>query len=833
LYEEIRLHRELLEEQFVREGMSRCDASRAATWRLGNPSVAADLSRDEWAFPRLDAIWKDLKFAWRLMLRYPRLTGAAVLTVAFGVGANTTVVGVLETVLLNPLGMQHTEKVIVARVHIDKLNMKHSTVSGVEFREIQSMGDTFTAASAVEGRAWTYQEGGQATRLIGRAVTPDFFRVFSASPALGRFLTPEDSASVVLSNGMWQAQFGGDESAIGRAITLDDKTYRIVGVAKADFRFPPDAMAWTPLILTPDRLQRRGMNMNLTVFARLRGGITPAQAAGRVRGYVAGLVASGNGDLSKVGYGIDLDPFAVYLAGELRQPLWLLWAAAVVVLLTGCANVASLLLTRSSSRRREIAIRLSVGATRWQIVRQLMLESLLLGVGGGAAGLTMSRFVMPLLTRISVPGKQLLSLVSLNSRLLFYGIGMAIVSGLLFGLVPAVQLLRASQTAEMARSRRRWFQDIFVAAEVGAAFVLLAMTALLLRSLWTVEQIQPGFEVHRITTAYFTKPKNDPGFLDRLKETLRNSPGVESAALAYPVPFTMGGLTSGIQIRNRQRQPGDPEWHGEAYFVTPEYFQTLRIPLLQGRRLAVSDSADAPMVCVIDRQAAERFFPGQDPIGQQIAMYEGWATIVGVVETVRATTLEESTRPVVYYSLPQVPFFPQAAAVVKSSVPASGIIRDAVRRTNASAPVYDVRTMEERLGETLGMRRVLAVLLAVFGGISLLLAAVGLYGVIAQVVGERIQEIGIRMALGARPAQIRRQFVRLGLRSGIVGLVLGLAAAAWAQKWAATMLYRVRAFDLGTFATTAAGILVLLVVAVWWPAHRASRIDPNTALRYE
>jgi hypothetical protein len=317
LCEEIRLHREMLEEQFVGEGMSRSDASRAAARQLGNPGVVTDLSRDEWAFPRLDAIWTDVKFAWRLMLRYPLLTGAAVLTVAFGVGANTTILSVLETLLLNPLGMQHTEKVMVARVHIEKLHMLHSTVSGVEFREIQSMQDTFTAAAAVESRAWTYQEGGQATRLIGRAVTPDFFRVFVTSPALGRFLTPEDSASVVLSHGMWQTHFGGDESVIGRAITLDDKPYRIVGVARADFRFPADAMAWAPLTLTPDRLQRRGWNMNLTVFARLRDGIMPAQAAGRVNRYVAGLIASGNGDLGKSGYGFDLDPFAVYLAGEL------------------------------------------------------------------------------------------------------------------------------------------------------------------------------------------------------------------------------------------------------------------------------------------------------------------------------------------------------------------------------------------------------------------------------------------------------------------------------------------------------------------------------------
>jgi predicted permease len=632
---------------------------------------------------------------------------------------------------------------------------------------------------------------------------------------------------------MWQARFGGDESVISRTIVLDEKPYRIVGVASADFRVPADAKAWTPLILTPDRFERRGWNMSLTVFTRLRDGIAPVKAAGRVSRYVGGLIASGNGDLGKMGYGIDLDPFAVYLAGELRQPLWLLWAAALVLLLTGCVNVAGLLLTRSSSRRREIAIRLSMGATRWQIVRQLMLESLLLGVAGGAAGLTMARLAMPLLTRISVPGKQLLSLASFNDRLLFYGLGMAIASGLLFGLAPAMQLLRESQTVEMARSQRRWFQDIFVIAEVGAAFVLVVTTALLLRSLWAVEQIRPGFEVHHITTAYFTKPKNDPGFQDRLRETLRRSPGVESAALAYPVPFTTGGLTSGFEIRNRQRQTGEPEWHGEAYFVTPEYFQTLRIPLLRGRSLAATDSVEAPTVCVIDRQTAEKFFPGGEPIGEQIAMYKGWATIVGVAGTVRATTLEEGSRPVVYYSLSQIPFFPQAAAVVRSRVPAAALIRDAVRRTNGSAPVYDVRTMEERLGETLGIRRILAALLSVFGGISLLLAAIGIYGVIAQVVGERTQEIGIRMALGARPGQIRRQFAGQGLRSGIAGLAIGLAAAAFAQKWIAGMLYQVRTFDFATFSAAAAGILALLAAAVWWPARRASRINPNTALHYE
>lgn len=572
--------------------------------------------------------------------------------------------------------------------------------------------------------------------------------------------------------------------------------------------------------------------MNLTVFARLRNGISPEQAAARVNRYVDGLLAS-TADLAKVGYGIELDPFAIYVAGDLRGPLVLLWAAALVVLLAGCANVAGLLLTRSAGRRREMAIRLSVGATRWQIVRQLMLESLLLGIAGGLAGLAMAKFAIGLTTRVSMPGKQMLAMAGLSHRLLLYGLALAMVSGLLSGLVPALQLLRESQTSAMVRSRRRWFQDAFVTAQVASAFVLVVTTALLLRSLWAVERIQPGFDPQHLTTAFFTRPQNDQGFAGRLQAALQSSPGVESVALAYPVPFHGGGLTSGFFIRNRQRLPGEPEWHGEAYFVSPEYLRTMRISLLYGRDIQAADTSTSPAVCLIDSRLAERFFPNGDPIGQQIAMFGDWARVVGVVAAVRATTLEDASRPVVYYPLAQGPSFTQLAAVVRSGAPAAGAIREAARQANALVPVFDIRTMEERIGESLGIRRMLAGLLSVFGGIGLLLAIIGLYGVIAQVVSERTQEIGIRMTLGARPAQIAVHFARQGLRAGALGLALGAMAAVYAQRWLASSLYQVRPLDVATYGGTAAGILILLLAAVWWPARRASRIDPQTALRYE
>jgi putative ABC transport system permease protein len=574
--------------------------------------------------------------------------------------------------------------------------------------------------------------------------------------------------------------------------------------------------------------------MSLQVFARLRPGISAAQAAGRVDRYVAGLKAGPDGkDLRDIGFGYETDPFAVYLAGDLREPLWLLSIAALVVLLTGCANVAGLLLTRSASRRKEIAIRFAMGATRWQIVRQLLLESLLLGAFGGVAGLGLAKAAILFVTRVAVPGKQVLALTSLDGRMLLYGLAIALASSVLFGLIPALQLLRDSQTAAMARSRRRWFQDIFVTAEVGGAFVLIVLTGLLLRSLWNVEQIQLGFEPRDLSTAYFTKPKNDATFQQRLQEALTAAPGVESATLAYPVPFSTGGLTSSFGIRNRERQPNEPEWHGEAYFVSQNYLHTLRIPLLRGRDFTAADSANAPTVCLIDRNLADKFFPNQDPIGQQLAMYKGWAQIVGVVGDIRADGLEELTRPVVYYPLVQIPFFGQAAAIVRSTTPAANLLRETIRRTNASVPVFDVRTMEDRIGEFLGIRRVLATLLLTFGGIALVLATIGIYGVIAQVVSEQTLEVGVRMAMGARPGQILRLFMRRGLYAGGLGLLVGLAATLYFQKWVGTLLYEVRALDLTTLGAALATIVVVLLAAVWVPSRRASKIDAQLALRHE
>ncbi len=364
--------------------------------------------------------------------------------------------------------------------------------------------------------------------------------------------------------------------------------------------------------------------------------------------------------------------------------------------------------------------------------------------------------------------------------------------------------------------------------------VLLIVTGLLLKSLKAVQTMQPGFEPRGVTTAFLIKPAaNQQAFFDRILSELRTSPGVQSAALAFSIPFGGDSPTSLFAVKGRQHLPGEPEWHAEAYQVSPGYFETLRIPLVRGRAISELDTASSPHVCVIDANLAKRFFANEDPIGKEIAMYGGWARIVGVVSTVRDETLESPSRPVVYYSLAQIPYFPQLGVIVRSSVPAGSLIRNAVRRANPLVPVFDVKTMEERIDASVATRSVMSWLLTIFAAISLLLAALGVHGVVAQVVEERTSEIGIRMALGARPGNILRQYMVLGLRPSFAGIALGLGAAIGCQRWLQSFLYHVEAVDATTLLLGVLGVIALSGLAVLAPSWRASHVDPQIALRSE
>lgn len=834
---EMQSHREMLEERFQAEGMSLHEAQTAARRELGNDLLVREQSHDVWGIGWLDAVFQDFRFAARLIRRRPLLSASAVLTVGLGVGANTAVMSVLQTVLLHPLGLRDSASVVVATARFEKLQLRGAETSGAEYGELRGMTDVFSGVAAVEMRSWTLNLNGEPSRLSGRAVTPDFFRVFGERPMLGRFFVPEDRETVVLAYRTWQSRFGRDPSVLGRLVTLDGRPHRIVGVAPAEFQFPVDAEAWTPLEISPQRmsLSERGNNMILRLVCRLRAGVTLEQAAGRVGLYVKTLKAPGAADardLTDLGYFIDLGSFAEYIAGDLKRPLSLLWAASLIVLLAGCANVAALLMSRAAGRSREIAIRLAVGATRSRILRQLVIESLLLGLLGGLFGIALAAGGISLLSRVAIPRNELLELTSLDGRLMLYGLGLSVACGLVFGLAPALQLLRRNPASGMRRWSKHRFQSVFVGMQTAAALVLLVGAGLLLRSLWAVEQVRPGFDAENLSTARLIKPAGDPGFVERLDAELQSRPGKVSAAIAYPVPFAGEGLTSLFSIEGRHRLPGEPEWHAEARFVSPSFFATLRIPLLRGRGVLPSDAANAPHVCVIDAAMARRFFSHDDPLGRGLGMYDR-ARIVGVVGTIRSSSLDQESRPTVYYPVAQIPYFPEAGVVVRPADRGPALIRASVRRTNSSVAIFDVRTMTERIGESFGVRRVLAALVLIFGGICLALATVGLNGVASQMVDERGAEIGVRAALGASPARILRQFFLEGFRAGAAGLCAGFAVAAFAQHWLSGLLFDVSPRDPLTFAGSALALLAILTAAVYWPARRASRINPQAALRHE
>jgi putative ABC transport system permease protein len=643
-----------------------------------------------------------------------------------------------------------------------------------------------------------------------------------------------DATEIFLSYGLWQSVFAGNRAVLGRKLLLDGKSYQVIGIASPDFHFPANVQAWVPLVLTPDRF-KRGMNMDLSIFARLRDGISERQAQQRVDHQVSSVTVSEGGvDLRNLGYGIDVRPLSWHIAGDLRPPLLLLWSAALLLLIAACANVAGLLLARASSRRKEMAIRISVGASRFQILRQLFTESVILALLGGIVGLLFAAVSLELLKHEPLPYQHMLMLVRLNGRLLLYGLSLALVSSILFGLLPAIELLREQHFGAMARARRKWFQNIYIVGQVSTAMLLLVVTGLLLKSVKAVQALQPGFNPRNLTTAFIIKPAaNQNPFFDRLLSGLRSAAAVQSAALAYSVPFSGGTPTSLFDIKGHPHLPGEPESHAEAYQVSPGYFETLRIPLLRGRVISEFDAAGSPPVCVIDASLAKRFFPNEDPIGQEIRMYNDAARIVGIVSALRDTTLESTSRPVVYYPLAQIPYFPELGIVVRSSVPAASLIRNAVRLANPSVPVFDLKTMEERIDASVGTRSVIAWLVTVFSAISLLLAALGIHAVIAQVVTERTAEIGVRMALGARSSDIFKRYVIQGLRLSLAGIAIGLCAAIGCREWLRSFLYHVQPIDPTTMILSVLGVLVVCAMAVLAPSWRASHIDPQIALRTE
>ncbi|MGA2588796.1 MAG: ABC transporter permease [Bryobacteraceae bacterium] len=806
------------------------------------------------------ALWKDYRYAVRTLLKTPGYTAVAVATLALGIGANTAIFSVVNQVLLNPAGIAHPERIVSLRVRYDKLALHSIGVSIPDFADVLHSTRQIESAALIQPGDFNYTGSTVPERLRGASVTWQWFDVFGAKPKLGRVFRPEEdrpnaNQEVVLAYAAWKRFFGQDPRAVGRSIELNQMPYRIVGVMVPEFRWPVDVDLWVPLGLADSQYtENNRFNEGSDAMARLKPGLAlgPANAfvdvlSSRVRnsGTRGGAYAKDSG------WGMFLMPFTDYIAGDTKTPILVLLGAVGFVLLIACSNIAGLMLARASGRTREIAVRAALGAGRWDLIRQSLAESLVLALGGALFGLGLAFAGLRGLLALAPEGLPVAVSATMDSSVLIFTALAAIAAGILFGVAPAWQisrldryeLLKEGGRANTSGLGRQHLRASLVVAEVALALVLLVGAGLFLRSLAALEDVNPGFQPNGVVTAGLSLPPAhyaDAGqrvaFYRAVDANLAALPGAAAVAAAVGVPFSGAHWSASFAIDGRPSPPGDPGPHGDVGSVTPEYFAALKIPIRKGRVFTDIDRQDTERVAVIDEVLARQYWPNEDPVGKHIRWGGAPWAIVGVVGHVKNADLGgEDVKGKYYFPLYQVPP-PFTTFVVRTpSDPArlAAGIRDAVRSVDPTQPVSQVRLLTEMVNSSLAPRRFVVTVLGAFAGMALLMAVIGLYGVISYAVTQRTQELGVRMALGAQPGEILWLVLGQGMRLASIGAAIGLLVSLGASRLLRNELFHIGSFDPLTFALMAAVLIGAALLASYIPARRATRVDPMVALRYE
>jgi len=811
----------------------------------------------------MTTLLQDLRFAFRQMLKRPGFTIVVVLTLAFGIGANTAIFSVLDAVLLRPLPYEEPERLVKLWTRFTGIGLPgdQNWVSAPEWRDIQQLSRSFFEVSVIDTGSFNLGVKGSPRRVVGAAVSPGLFTMLGVQPMLGRTFLPEEAQpgrenELILSFGLWQRIYGGNPGAVGSTLHIDGVPYTVIGVMPKGFAYPAEAEVWGPRAFAPDELSenKRGSH-GLELLARVKPGLSMVQVQQDMDRVARTMIEQHrNYPYEKYGFGILVHPLLEETVGDVKTSLWVLMAAVGLVLVIACANVANLLLVRSSERQQEMSVRMAMGASPWRIARQVLTESVLLAVAGGLGGVAIAPWALSGL--IAIASKALPRAVStqLDLRALAVMAAVSLSTGILFGLAPALQsrqtrnwaALKSTRSTEGAQSKR--LRGALVMAETALSLILLAGAGLLMRSFAAVLKVDPGFNPEGVLTmrvalpdAVYNKPEQVRGFYDTLLSRLQQLPGVQSAGATSLIPLGGQNASGTIVVDSQSVPKEDTTPEADQRIVTPGFFNAMGITLVRGRYFDGRDSDSAPLVAIVDESLAQIYWPNQDAVGKRIhrgtlpSPDSPWCTVVGVVRHVRNRTLEARSRVETYFPASQIPYRSMTLAVRTAGHPMSfaPTIERLVTSMDPDLPVYRVRTMTELMGESLARRRLALILLGIFAALALALASVGIYGVTSYVVEQSRQEIGLRMALGADRADVLRLMIRRGMGVIFAGLAIGLAGSLFLTRWIGGMLFEVKPADPLALSAAVAMLVAVAMLAVFIPARRASSVNPVDALRYE
>ena len=875
ILEELTQHAEDRYRELQNGGMSEAEARRVTLEELSGHELVRELRAIESAEGQpavvlgapskgsvLAGFWQDLRYGARTLRRNPGFTVVAMLTLALGIGANTAIFSVLNGVLLRPLAYPDADRLL--RIYETSADFNHTSLSYPNFLDWQRESHSFTGMGIYRSNDLNFSGTGEPEQLSGEYLTASVFDVLGVRPMMGRnFLPQEERAgagcTALLSYGFWKQRLAGDPNILGRSLTLNGSSCVVVGVMPGDFRFREDARVYLPIEQwkAPD-LHDRESHPGLHGVARLKPGVSIESAQAELSTIASGLARQY--PKSNAGRGIRLVPMKDDMVSNIRPTLWLLAGAVGFVLIIACANVANLLLARATARKREFAIRAALGAERWRVVRQLLTESVLLSLGGAAAGLLLARWGTGLVLAAVPDTLPRAAEIGIDPYVLFYTLAVSVFTGIIFGLAPAIQGASADPHESLkegtrgAGGARHRTEGIFAAVEVGLAVILLSGAGLMMESIWHLWRVNPGFNTRHVLTAQvalspgaMANPESIRLAYQQILDRVRTIPGAESTAITALVPLSEDDDEINYWPGAEAQPPDNQTRLTMFYIVTPDYPKVMQIPLRRGRFLTERDTLNSRPVVVIDDVMAADLFPGEDPIGRQFSVTVlGPVQVVGVVGHVKHWGLDSDDRSKIrdqiYFPFRQIPdkFMSEAVAgltlVVRTGPDPLGLVgalRAEVSGPAHDQPVYHLRTMEQIISESLSERRFTMLLLIIFAVSALLLAAVGIYGVMSYAVTRRTHEMGVRAALGASRAEIVSLVLRRGMRLAVIGVAGGLIAAIALTRYLAAMLYGVRPSDPATLAAVALLLGGIVLLACYIPARRATAVDPLVALRCE